>query len=438
MRRLMANRPRSCSHDGFDEHFSPSPCARLRSWSFDRAGITDSLTRLHVRQEISSDPRPWSNTSAEGSDQGAESVDYDINELAHGSRATTKSPQTAAFNAAPCAAEDVSEKISQMEGMRPFRLMELPTEIRLEIYRACLTRPNKIILAKQEIAQTSMEFERSEFGPVGAEDVWPEVLGQSRTGTDTLPSMGSAGRPSLRRRSRTSQSISATIIPVSNRRGERISGQIPLDYANTQTARRRRINALSRRHELQERAMRVKPPPPVRRRQSSADPLLINLLRTCSSVYKEARAVLYSENVFVLELESAIETLACLHQRSRRLIRHVELEIPTFNEILDRFQETVRLSLRYCSGLKKFEVNMPFAIPGADGSNTTGNTSVYANGFDILRWLPQDCDVVVHGRACTEVDDVVSKHLTLAKTLNKLAYARRQLVANDTTRSDKL
>jgi hypothetical protein len=130
--------------------------------------------------------------------------------------------------------------------------------------------------------------------------------------------------------------------------------------------------------------------------------------------------VLYSENVFVLELESAIETLACLHQRSRRLIRHVELEIPTFNEILDRFQETVRLSLRYCSGLKKFEVNMPFAIPGADGSNTTGNTSVYANGFDILRWLPQDCDVVVHGRACTEVDDVVSKHLTLAKTLNKV------------------
>jgi hypothetical protein len=122
----------------------------------------------------------------------------------------------------------------------------------------------------------------------------------------------------------------------------------------------------------------------------------------------------------VLELESAIETLACLHQRSRRLIRHVELEIPTFNEILDRFQETVRLSLRYCSGLKKFEVNMPFAIPGADGSNTTGNTSVYANGFDILRWLPQDCDVVVHGRACSEVDDVVSKHLTLAKTLNKV------------------
>jgi hypothetical protein len=200
-----------------------------------------------------------------------------------------------------------------------------------------------------------------------------------------------------------------------------MAGPFPLDYANTQTARRRRINALSRRNDLQERTLRLKLTPPSRDRSGSADPLHINLLRTCSSIYKEARAVLYSENAFVLELESAIDTLACLHQRSRRLIRHVELEIPTFNEILDRFQETVRLSLRYCSGLKKFEVNMPFAIPGADGSNTTGNTSVYANGFDILRWLPQDCDVVVHGRACTEVDDVVRKHLMLAKTLNKVS-----------------
>jgi hypothetical protein len=181
-----------------------------------------------------------------------------------------------------------------------------------------------------------------------------------------------------------------------------------------------------RRQELRERALRVTPVKPARssrKRPHDDDPLLVNLLRTCSSIYKEARAVLYGENVFLLELDSAMETLACLHQRSRRQIRYVELEIPTFNEILDRFQETVRLSLRYCSGLKRFEVNMPFILPGADGSGTTGNTSVYANGFDILRWLPQDCDVVVHGKACTEVDDVVSKHLLLARTLNKVSSA---------------
>ncbi|KAI7564320.1 hypothetical protein KC316_g12623, partial [Hortaea werneckii] len=162
-----------------------------------------------------------------------------------------------------------------------------------------------------------------------------------------------------------------------------------------------------------------------------ADPLIINLLRVSKTVYQEARSILYNENLFTLDLETALPTLAILHQRSRRQIKHVELEIPCYNEILERFQETVRLSLRYCWGLKKFVVHMPFVLPGADGSGTTGNTTVYANGFDILRWLPKQCEVVLRGNVCAEIEAVVSRNANLARTLDELAYARRQLISNE-------
>jgi hypothetical protein len=157
------------------------------------------------------------------------------------------------------------------------------------------------------------------------------------------------------------------------------------------------------------------------RRDQREDPLLTSILSVSKEVYKEARGVLYSENHFQLDLNNAQSTLACLHQRSRRQIKHIELEIPSYNDILERFQETVRLSLRYCSGLKECRIHMPFMLPGADGSGTSGNTTVYANGFDILRWLPQECNIILEGSTCVEIDQVVNKHRHLAKTLDKVS-----------------
>ncbi|KAF2206892.1 hypothetical protein CERZMDRAFT_10369, partial [Cercospora zeae-maydis SCOH1-5] len=218
--------------------------------------------------------------------------------------------------------------------VKPFPVMDLPTEIRLEIWRACLTRPYNILLSKRELPPTGKE--ENGFG-------------------------------------------------------------------------------------VKEKTRRWNPQPEPERSQNQ-DPLITNVLRASKEIYKEARSVLYSENHFVLDLNTAMQTLGHLHQRSRRQIKHVELEIPTYNEILERFQETVRLSLRYCSGLKKFIIHMPFTLPGADGSGTTGNTTVYANGFDILRWLPQECDIVMKGNICAEIDTVVNKHLLLAKTLDKVSF----------------
>lgn len=156
-------------------------------------------------------------------------------------------------------------------------------------------------------------------------------------------------------------------------------------------------------------------------RNQREDPLLTNILLANKEIYKEARGVMYSENYFTLDLNTAQSTLAFLHQRSRRQIKHIELEIPSYNDILERFQETVRLSLRYCSGLKECRIHMPFMLPGADGSGTSGNTTVYANGFDILRWLPQECNIVLEGTTCVEIEQVVNKHRHLAKTLDKVS-----------------
>lgn len=164
-------------------------------------------------------------------------------------------------------------------------------------------------------------------------------------------------------------------------------------------------------------------------RNPHEDPLLTNILHVSKEVYKEARSVLYSENYFTLDLSTAQSTLACLHQRSRRQIKHIALEIPSYNDILERFQETVRLSLRYCTGLKECRIGMPFTLPGAEGSGTSGNTTVYANGFDILRWLPQECNIVLKGTTCVEIEQVVNKHRHLANTLDKVSCCCR---ASDT------
>ena len=98
------------------------------------------------------------------------------------------------------------------------------------------------------------------------------------------------------------------------------------------------------------------------------------------------------------------------------------MTIPTHNEILERFAEVVRLSLRYCWRLKRFVIHMPFVLPGAEGSSTSGNTTVYANAFDILRWLPRQAEVMLEGNVCEEIRRVVEKNSTLAKSLDEVSY----------------
>lgn len=321
----------------------------------------------------------------------------------------------------------------------PFPIMELPTEIRLEIYRACLTRPYKILLSKRELPllakddgdylnpAISLDYEYGSDERDGAVQDRPVRIA-------TASPVGSASTASTRRMFPQLRIVGATRGSRSHRTtssatvsgSSSVAGTTATDVgsSNFQTGRSSTSSTGSRpasrptRHVAIDSRRHATQPEP--QRNQSQDPLITNVLRASKEIYKEARGVLYSENHFVLDLNTAMQTLGHLHQRSRRQIKHVELEIPTYNEILERFQETVRLSLRYCSGLKKFIINMPFTLPGADGSGTTGNTTVYANGFDILRWLPQECDIIVQGNICTEIETVVQKHLRLSKTLDKV------------------
>ncbi|KAI7237253.1 hypothetical protein KC330_g3281 [Hortaea werneckii] len=359
---------------------------------------------------------------------------------------------------------------------RPFDLMKLPAEIRNEIYRACLTRPFNILLSKHESPPVPLEPEvkdgdESASSPGSSDDENHETLSgasnlnalrgshatslynsnQATAGSNgrannnsSSPANGLRAWPdrspgSLRSTSRCGVSGGASRVAAA------FSDEVDANSnSNNSNAASSNPNAANSRRLLIHRTT-SRPPssrttatgdqltnkPSREPRPQDADPLIINLLRVSKTVYQEARSILYNENLFTLDLETALPTLAILHQRSRRQIKHVELEIPCYNEILERFQETVRLSLRYCWGLKKFVVHMPFVLPGADGSGTTGNTTVYANGFDILRWLPKQCEVVLRGNVCAEIEAVVSRNANLARTLDELAYARRQLISNE-------
>ncbi|KAK3614585.1 hypothetical protein LTR56_027155 [Elasticomyces elasticus] len=299
-----------------------------------------------------------------------------------------------------------------------FPLMKLPAEIRNEIYRACLTRPFIVLLSRKEPPPpepktgddgTQASSDTEEEDEIVVRSVAAAVDQASVTPTSTT-AFGAVSSGNRGWASRTSRPIRVTTNSFGGANGStQIQGSAP-SQSNRSSQRQARV---AQKLEL----------PRVARPQDE-DPLLVNLLQCSKTVYQEARSILYSENVFTLDLDTALPTLAALHQRSRRQIKHVELEIPCYNEILERFQETVRLSLRYCWGLKKFVIHMPFTLPGADGSGTTGNTTVYANGFDILRWLPKTCEVVLSGKTCKEIEQVVSKNATLAKTLDEVSSAK--------------
>lgn len=151
------------------------------------------------------------------------------------------------------------------------------------------------------------------------------------------------------------------------------------------------------------------------------------ILRVNKQIYKEARNVLYADNQFVLNISTAQASLAALHQRSRSQIKHIELTIPSHHEILEKFAEVVRLSLRYCWQLKTFVVKLPFQIPGQNDDGTmssSGGTNVYANAFNILRWLPRGCEVTLEGNVCEDIRRVVGDCARMAATLDPVTILK--------------
>jgi epsin len=169
---------------------------------------------------------------------------------------------------------------------------------------------------------------------------------------------------------------------------------------------------------------RVRVATPVPKREPLKDPIVPQILRLNKLIYKEARQVLYGENVFTLSLTSGVHTLSTLHQRSRSLIKHVILTIPSHHDILDGFADLVRLGLRYCWGLKSFKIILQATLP--DDGRISGATSVYANAFHILRWLPRGCSVVLEGSVSETVKKVVAEEGRLQTVLDETNYLKRQ------------
>jgi hypothetical protein len=150
----------------------------------------------------------------------------------------------------------------------------------------------------------------------------------------------------------------------------------------------------------------------------NSEPIIPALLRVSRQVYREARPVLYADNRFVLQLDSATHTLGTLHQRSRSLIKHVCLTIPTHHDILEGFADLVRLGLRYCWGLRTFTITLPYMFP--EDRTISSTTNVYANAFHILRWLPKNCVVKLEGSVHEEIRRVVEDNGRLAVALDEV------------------
>jgi hypothetical protein len=148
------------------------------------------------------------------------------------------------------------------------------------------------------------------------------------------------------------------------------------------------------------------------------DPVVPVLLRLNWQIHKEAKQLLYSENVFELSLMSGEHTLKRLGQKTRSLIRHVVLTIPSHHDILDGFADLVRLGLRYCWGLKSFKIILQAGLP--DDGRVGGATSVYANAFHILRWLPRGCSVALEGCISETVRKVVAEEGRLMNVLDEV------------------
>ncbi|KAK8165233.1 hypothetical protein IWX90DRAFT_428334 [Phyllosticta citrichinensis] len=158
----------------------------------------------------------------------------------------------------------------------------------------------------------------------------------------------------------------------------------------------------------------------------NCEPLIPAILRVSKLIHREAKPVLYSENELTLWLPTGLCTLMHLHQRSRSLIKHIRLRLPTYHDILDGFSELVRLGLRYCWGLKTLTISLP-EFPydrNAYGPNTP---NVYVNAFHILRWLPKHTVVRLDAHSHEDIRRVVEENCRLANLLSEVSYQRKMM-----------
>ncbi|KAF2678330.1 hypothetical protein K458DRAFT_423270 [Lentithecium fluviatile CBS 122367] len=164
---------------------------------------------------------------------------------------------------------------------------------------------------------------------------------------------------------------------------------------------------------------------------TSYEEINVALLRTSKAVYKEAHQVLYAENAFTLILCSGTSTLESLHQRSRSFIKHVTVALPSDSDILDGFQDFVRLGLRYCWGVKTFTIVMnsndtpDASLPPVTSTTPTDKsncpTDPYSIAFHILRFLPSGCKIVLKGTVRGSVRAVVEEEGRLLKDLDEVS-----------------
>lgn len=254
-----------------------------------------------------------------------------------------------------------------------FPFMELPSELRLEIYRMALSRPKPILLHMPRPSEKEHQQKQGDF-------LWETAESDSDTIEVRPPETNPPDPQALRDEARRH---------VAARRSES-KKQLPSGEHGINT-----------------------------------DPLVPALLRVSQLIYREARPVLYSDNELVLHLPSALCTLSQLHQRSRSLIKHVRLAIPTHHDILEGFADLVRLGLRYCWGLKTFTISLPDMFP-EERHVPSSTTNVYANAFHILRWLPKNTIVRLEGNVHEEIRKVVEENGRLSGMLSEKEYLRRQ------------
>lgn len=256
------------------------------------------------------------------------------------------------------------------EDVKPFPFMDLPSELRVHIYRMALSRDKPILL----------HLSRRTPEPAQPDAIPGDDL------SDSDPEFA----------------------------------ELRAEYPFPRSQRSRRALAPRR-------ARPSAPPPPPSEplhlppHETNGEPIAAALLRVSKLVYREARPVLYGDNAFALELSSATATLGALHQRSRSAIKHVLLRVPTHHDILEGFADLVRLGLRYCWGLQTFTIALPGGLPEERSAGAAGGASVYANAFHILRWLPKKCVVRLEGCASDEIRKVVEENGVLARELDEVS-----------------
>lgn len=159
-------------------------------------------------------------------------------------------------------------------------------------------------------------------------------------------------------------------------------------------------------------------PPPRPKRN-----LVPNLLCLNKQINREARAVLYSENVIALDLQTSIYSINSLRQPTRSLLKHIRITIASYHDILDGFSDLVRLALRYCWGLQTLTICLSGGwqpVTLHDTLNNTCATKLYANAFHILRWLPKNASITLEGQPGPEMRRVVEQCGQVAQELDEV------------------